>query len=80
MHVHKTTLERHSFLGAITWSEIGKQKRQAKMVYYPLVYYLGSEMMRSLKGQLKSCFFTKFDKIKQNSILKLFSNQNLIGN
>ena len=34
--MHKTTLERHSFLGAITWSEIGKQKRQAKMVYYGL--------------------------------------------
>ena len=50
------------------------------MVYYPLVYYLGSEMMRSLTGQLKSCSFTKFDKMKQNSILKLFSNQKLIGN
>ena len=26
------------------------------------------------------CSFIKFDKIKQNSILKLFSNQKLIGN
>ena len=54
--MHKTKLERHSFLGAITWSEIGKQKRQAKMVYYPSVCYLGSEMMRSLEGQLKILF------------------------
>ena len=56
MHVHKITLERHSFLGTITWSEIGKLKRQAKVVYYPLVCYLGSEMMRLLEGQLKILF------------------------
>ena len=39
--MHKTKLERHSFLGAITWSEIGKQKRQAKVVYYPYTLLLG---------------------------------------
>ena len=33
MHVDSSTFQRNSFLGNIQWTEMGKQKLQAKKIY-----------------------------------------------